>query len=318
MISPRRLLGCLFPFLLAAVVLNLAGRAAPGQSDPALEQLVERDPEKAIQRLEEIVQEAPTSETFYLLARAWARIDANESLRYLERVFGQSPRHLQAWRLWADIMNLSRQYDYAAFRLERQLEADPDFHSLRLILAQLYVNRNRLAKAKEEFGRLVEGAAEGSEVQVQALYSLGYLHVVSGEIQPGRGFLERALQQDPSYLPAMIALADLLLGTGEREEADRWLSLAEQRQPANPGILLLRGRSHLQKGQWSRAAQVLRALLQQDPDHVKAHFFLAKAYKAQGDARLAEEHIERFRVLQKKALEERVRGQEGLLVRGTP
>lgn len=301
---------------LLVITLSVLARAQQEADFERLAQLVQDHPEEAISRLQAIVKDSPSAKGYFLLARAWAQVDADQSLVWLERVFSMSPEHKEAWKLWADIMTEIEQYEYAILRLQQQLKQNPDLVHLRLLLAQLYVNTNRLAKAEKEFSGVVEVGLEASDDKTQALYSLGYLYVVSGRIEQGEHLLRQVLDRDSSHVPAMTSLASLLLDTGQWEEAGQLLARLNNTQRGNPEVLLLLGRYYLTEKQWGHAVEILTQLLEKQPDHSKAHFFLGRAYKSQGKLKLAMQHFHTFQELQKKALAERLNRQKGLAVQG--
>ena len=270
-----------------------------------LSELLEDRPQEVIARLESLVKDTPSVSAHFLLARAWSRIDANQSLVWLEKVFEVSPEHDGAWKLWADIMVQSAQYEYAILRLHHQLKRTPRSSYLHLLLAQIYVSTGTLAKAEKEFRQVIEVAPDASENKTQALYSLGYLYVSLGRIEDGEQLLRQALERNNSYLPAMTALSKLLIDMGQSEEAGRLLARARDMKSTDPEVLLLLGRYHLKQKQSKEAVGVLRELLKKAPDYTQVHFFLAQAYQAEGRVDQAKEHFRIFREWKRKKTQAR-------------
>ena len=271
-----------------------------------LEQLLEDRPQEVISRLEVIVNDAPSPRVYFLLARAWARIDANESLVWLEKVFEASTEHQEAWQLWADIMTETEQYEYAVLRLQQQLRRNPESAYLRLLLAQIYVTTDALSDAEKEFRQVIEVAPEASEHKTRALYSLGYLYVSSDRFREGEPLLREALSRDSAYVPEIRDLAELLMDRGEWQQASQLLARLSDLQPEDSLILLLLGRSYLKLSQWAEAARVLTESLKKQPDHIQTHFFLGKAYRGMRHRVRAMQHFQTFRRLQRKAAVEKL------------
>lgn len=272
--------------------------------------------EEAISRLEPTARAAPSPRAHLLLARAWASMDANRSLPWLQKVFDESPGSQEAWELWVDILTAAGRFDEAISRLERHVESHPGFAHLHLLLAQLYVNRGALAKAETQFREVERLAPQDSELKKRTLYSLGYLYATMGRIEEGARLLRQALDRDAAYVPALTALSDLLVKTGNADEAGALLARARQLQPEEPEVLVLLGQYHLKRKEWNEAAAVLADALKRHPGNVQAHFFLAQALKEQGNLVKAAEHFRIFDELKKKARAEAANRHRGLAVEG--
>lgn len=208
----------LLPWTLAAALA-----LQEGSELEELEALLETQPEELISRLEARVQKDPSPQAHFLLARAWAGLDAQRSLLWLEKVFEQVPGHRLAWQLWADIVTAAGQYEFAVLRLEQQLRRHPELAHLRLLLAQLHVNAGAFGRAEEEFRRAAEEKGADSEIRAQALYSRGFLCVRLGRVGEGEDLLRRVLEVDPLHVPTLAALAGLLWSWGNgRKPACSW------------------------------------------------------------------------------------------------
>ena len=288
--------------LMAAMIfiVSAAGQAGQRQEMERLSQLLDASPEEVIARLQSMVRENPSVPVHFLMARAWARIDADQSLPWLEKVFATSPDHEQAWQLWADIMVAGGQLDYAMLRIEQQLKRNSEFAYLHLILAQFRVNIGSFATARQAFQQAVDVAPETSPVKTRALYSLGFLHLSLGEIEDGQHLLRQVLNRDRSYYPAITALSKLLLDTGRNEEAGQLLARVREMKSTDPEVGLLLGRYHLGQSESKEAVAVLEEVLAMDPDYALAHFFLAQAYQAEGNVDVAKQHFGIFRESKKQ------------------
>jgi len=99
------------------------------------------------------------------------------------------------------------------------------------------------------------------------------------------------LELDPSYLRTIAALSELLLKTGQVGETEALIARARQLQPDDPEILLPAGQCHVKRKEWNQAVSVLCGLLEKQPDHLQAHFFLAQALKEQRKVKEAMEHF---------------------------
>jgi tetratricopeptide (TPR) repeat protein len=270
-----------------------------------LEQLAKEKPAEAIPRLEALVRDSPSPRLYFLLARAWSQVDAEQSIPWLERLFELSPEYEPAWQLWADIMSQGKQYGYAVSRLERQLNKNPGLVHLHLLLGQFYVNKGDLSGAQKEFREVIHRAAEGSGERTRGLYSLGYLLVSSERFEEGEPLLAQALDRDASYVPEIASLAELLAAHEQWNDAGRLLEHALRVRPGEPRMLFLRGRCHFEQGEWSQAVASLTEVLKRQPDRLEAHYYAGRAHHAAGHEEQAARHSRGFRDLYAKSHLER-------------
>jgi predicted Zn-dependent protease len=273
-------------------------------------------PDQAIARLDPLVRQAPFPEAQLLLARAWAEIDANRSLPLLEKVFETTPENREAWELWIDIMAAAGREDQAVERLERHVARRPGAASLQLLLGQLYVNRGALARAEGTFRQTLDKSASDPEIEKRARYSLGYLWVSLGRSEEGERALRQVLNKDDAYLPALTALADLLINVARLDEADQVLARARKLAPENAEVLVLAGRYELRRKKPARAAELLSNVVRAHPEHIQAHFFLGQALKDTGRLEEAKRHLALFQELRKKKRAEIAGRRRGLAVEG--
>lgn len=278
--------------------------------------LVSGRPDQAIARLEPLVREAPSPQAHLLLARAWSEVDANRSLPLLEKLFETDPENREAWELWIDIMAAAGREDQGIERLEQHLARRPGAASLRLLLGQLYVNRGALARAEEAFQQALAKGSSDPEIEKRALYSLGYLWVSLGRSEEGERALRQVLDKDGEYLPAVTALADLLINAARLDEVDQVLARAQKLEPENPEVLVLVGRYELRRKQPTRAVAVLSTVVRAHPEHLQAHFFLGQALKDLGRLAEAKRQLDHFQELRKKKRAGAVGRHSGLAVEG--
>lgn len=286
--------------LLAVFPLQGPGQTQGGTQMQALQELVEKNPEEAIGKLNAMAQQNPSPQIFFLLARAWARVDATQSPAWLEKVFALSPRHEEAWRLWADIMTQAKQYEYAILRLERQLKQNPDFSFLPLLLAQIYVNTGDLTKAEKAFRRVIELAPQASEHTTRALFSLGYQYVSSGRFEEGKRLFREVLSRDRSYLPEVRSAAVAMMDHEQWREASQVLVDLLELDPDDPEVRHLLSRCYVKLEQWTEAIKILAELVKKKPDHLEARFLLAKASRKAGQVKEAQRHFDVFWKLNRK------------------
>lgn len=144
-------------------------------------------------------------------------------------------------------------------------------------------------------------------------------HVVLGETymkqrnydSAGREF-ETAIQRDPHYVPALVALGDLAFENGEWEEAELYYQKALELSPNHPVAANNLAMLYLSQGKNSDEAERLaRHALQQDTNfHPYIQETLATLYLKQGrleEAQLAIDKAETTLRSQNPALQKRLR-----------
>lgn len=281
-------------------LISVGGSQEEGKSKP-IEELIREDPREAIRRLEVLLREDPSAQSYYLMAQAWGAVDAAESLPWLERVFELAPEHEQGWRLWADILTATAQYDYALLRLQQQLRRAPRSPFLQLLLAQLQVESNRLAEAEKSFQEVIRLAPEASAFAARARYALGHLYLASDRFAEAAEAFSTLLEQDEGFVPELAAEGRDLVRQQKWKEAQTLFRSLLRKDPEDLENLLLLARASIQLGEWEEAFTVLGRILKQQPEHPEAHFFLGQAYSATGNTRRALVHFRTFRQLQHQA-----------------
>ncbi len=141
------------------------------------------------------------------------------------------------------------------------------------------------------------GAAEVCYRRAEALdpkrpawpYYLSAVYAQEGNNLAALDAMGRALKLDPSYAPAQLRMAELLLEAGrlgESGERYRKLSSAEASYGA--------GRVHAAKGETAAAIESFEKACAQFPEYGAAHYALALALRKQGRDAEAQPHFTRY------------------------
>jgi len=135
-------------------------------------------------------------------------------------------------------------YDRASAAAERALASDPD-------LAEAHVTRARLYS-------FYEWDWSGAEASFR-----------------------RALELNPSHVPAVTWNGFLMASLGRREEAMVFLERAVELDPLSPYTLTVVGSGFIQAGSSERAVASCERALELSPDFLLAHLFISNAYASQ-------------------------------------
>lgn len=163
---------------------------------------------------------------------------------------------------------------------------------------------NEVAAAYGEMGRLLMAAqftdaAEASFRNAQSLdgrdfrwpYYLAHLARTQGDLPTAQSWFERAVQQRPDDVAALVWLGDISLALGRPDAAEPHFSKALALQPSSLSARFGLGRTALARNRYREAVTVLEDVLTRDPKAAAAHYPLSQAYGALGDDRKAAEHL---------------------------
>ncbi len=106
--------------------------------------------------------------------------------------------------------------------------------------------------------------------------------------------LSKALEQKPGHTPVLFQLAQLEIGKGQYQDADRHLQEILRKEPDNPEARLELGRVRFQIGDIRGAIEQTEQILKTHPDYPDALFNLGAIYGNLGNKERAEEYWKRL------------------------
>jgi tetratricopeptide (TPR) repeat protein len=162
---------------------------------------------------------------------------------------------------------------------------DPD---ARMYLGLSYYSSAMFPRARENFQKVLEQAPKTPSVHLYLGLSL--LEEKSNE-EARREFLEE-LKSEPRSYQAMAELAYLDYLAGDNVRCGEWLEKARPLKPDWIETNMVSGLLHNRMGQFDRAIQYLELVVKEKPNHYKAHFQLALAYRRTGNESKAKEHAD--------------------------
>lgn len=89
---------------------------------------------------------------------------------------------------------------------------------------------------------------------------------------------QTVVAQSPDDVDQVLLLANLLANTGQMNEAIDWYEKAIQLAPDDPGVRLDFARSLQANGMKPDAEEQFMLVLEQEPDSLSGHYYLAKLY----------------------------------------
>jgi tetratricopeptide (TPR) repeat protein len=131
-------------------------------------------------------------------------------------------------------------------------------------------------------GRALDAALELSPNLAPALHRKGILCVDKQQWPQAEGFFRRAIAASPSFLPARLGLAEVLLRRGNFAAAAQQLHSVLRVDSSSAGAHYGLGLIDLQEGRFEEAVAEFQRTLTQVPAHLQAKTSLAEALMLEG------------------------------------
>jgi len=118
-------------------------------------------------------------------------------------------------------------------------------------------------------------------------HSIGLVHLSLGNGAAAKEAFARALQEDLSYFPAHVQLADLAMAANDTATALNELDLAVQIRPDHPTLRYAYGYALTRSGKFEEAETQFRKAIEVDPVYSSPYFMLGLVLDSQGKGREA-------------------------------
>src|SRR5688572_26162936 len=175
--------------------------------------------------------------------------------------------------------------------LEQRVRLTPNSAAAHRALGQAYIDQGR---EDEAYAELVVALMLDS-ADVDALTTIGRLHMSAGRYPAAVDTLTRAVALKPDHLPAVHARADSLLRAGrmvegeqQKKEAERMQERAVERERRSRtlGMLAVQAELHMRERQYGSAIAIWQQLIEREGGGTTNYLRLAEALAGAG--RLAE------------------------------
>ena len=143
----------------------------------------------------------------------------------------------------------------------------------------------------EGAARCYERALELQPGQFAWLYYLGSVRAELGRHNEALDALRQAVRIDPSYAPARLRLADVLLAAGKVESSRALYAALTRENPTFVHAVYGLGRSLSEIDQHAAAVEQLARAIELAPEYGSAHYALGLAYRDLGDETAALRHV---------------------------
>ena len=168
--------------------------------------------------------------------------------------------------------------DLASSEFERILARDSSNWSVWEFLSETELQRERFDRAK----LAAQQAMKAPEPTERAHFCLGMSWLMLGDTTAAQEQIDRTLQLDSVYGPALAIKARITESHGEPRAALGYYLRAERQMPDNPDLLTDFGSCLISLGDYGRAAEVLQRAVVYDDATWRANFNLGVALQLEG------------------------------------
>jgi len=179
-------------------------------------------------------------------------------------------------------------YDKAAQVADEVLKGDASDNEARILKAQIFTAQNKTAEAVKELQTVV-GKGRGS---AQAHYLLGLAYAKDKRGQQAESEWNAAVQIDPKFISAYLALAQYKLDGGDPDSAIRYSQEALKSDQNSAQAHFALGTAFFSKSFYKDAITEFETVLKQNPGNSQVLYRLGMSYARQGDAVKAEAALE--------------------------
>jgi predicted Zn-dependent protease len=236
--------------------------------------------DEAISRIDKVVARNPRNPVLQF-ERAMILIDASRpdaAESSLRDVTTSRPDFYDAQRVLGRLL-LDRagsdraKIDEALSHLQAAFRVNPDDIGTGMAVAQILLSTNRTADAEKALATLLERAPD------QRTLNYTYAQVLTklGRGDESRLYLERAVQVDPTFGPAILQLIDIYQKENEWQKAADLMQPLINDDPMNLDLQRQQAFYYLRAGLPEKARAAFKALLEADPKDTRSQFYLAEA-----------------------------------------
>lgn len=215
--------------------------------------------------------------------------DSNGALVRVQKQIQQKPTAAEPWLLLARTQMAQGKKAEAEASLQKCLSLDPGLRPAYFLLVQLYLESNRQQEALTKLAKLIEKTNDTT-----ALMQMGQIHEGSKNFALARDTYEKALAVNPRFSPALNNLAYLYSEHfGQNDKAYEMAQRARQLLPEDPYVADTLGWVLFKRGDYSRALSVLKESAGSLPGQAEAQYHVGMTYYMLGEETLARLALEK-------------------------
>ena len=167
--------------------------------------------------------------------------------------------------------------------VKHALETDPQSAPASLLLAQIYLEKNQLGRAREYFDK----SLSLDPANAQAYYGLGIIHEKWNELEQAFASYQAAWDQQPDHIPYLLAMAETRVAQGRLADALQILTEQAGHRNRNASVCLAAGNILTTLERHDQALRMFQRAHSANPEDLAIKESLAFALYRAGDTEKA-------------------------------
>ncbi|HLH04895.1 MAG TPA: FG-GAP-like repeat-containing protein [Bryobacteraceae bacterium] len=220
--------------------------------------------ERALPYLEKVLERTPdNARVLVLVGQIHLEAKRYEAARgAFEKAVESNARYAEAWAGLGDLAQAHGDMRTALTNYRRALELKPDLFYTLLNAGRAADQSNDFAEAQSFYERAHK--IDGSSAE--AANGLGLALAKQGKLEDAKPLFERAIQLKRDYADAINNLAVLYIEEGKTADAEAAFEYGIGQAPDEDILYLNLGRMYARRGEYDRARELMRKLLERKPE----------------------------------------------------
>lgn len=216
-------------------------------------------------------------------ARAILQTEEQQRLEDLAEAVKLNPKNVRAWETRATVHIAKGDYEAASADLRKLLESDESSLVGTIALAEALTNLGQLEEARKLADKAIELAPENG-----VAYTLrGRILILLKKMDEALVDLDKAVELRPDDVIALTVRAEVKRDQGKAEEARQDLDRALQVSPGFTLAVIMRAELAADEGKFEQAAELLKPLVEENPEESTLRLQMAMYYSAAQKPRIA-------------------------------
>jgi tetratricopeptide (TPR) repeat protein len=225
---------------------------------------------KAIEEFKQTLLKDPASVTVRLkLAAEYVRSGLiTEAIEAADSAVKLAPKNPEARMLLAGLYTGVKLFDQAIVQFEEAYAMDPSNEEAALFIGAVQAEKGEFVKAENHFDRVLK--IPDFKSKAKAHYYLGKINheKEDADVRVTLKHLRRAIQENPDYRDAVIALAQVLSEEEMDQEAEKALFKYQEVQGPDPEMTRLLTKIYLKNKDFEKAAEQMAVLSKFDSSNM--------------------------------------------------
>ena len=174
-----------------------------------------------------------------------------------------------------NLMLLQGKKDAAKGFIQELAKSEPKDEEVQMVQATMWIEGGKAADVDAAIN-LLKPLVEKTPGDANRRYRLGQAYAVRGKMQEAEAQWREAAKNNPAFVPARIALAELTMQTNRYPMALKFADEILNRDPKNAGARFLRAIALVNLSRADEGRQELTALLKDKPDSLISQLAMAR------------------------------------------